>query len=60
MQGVNANNVAFLSLLFFASILGLLIFVIARRERSSIGQAMGIFILAIVVALGVFLLSGSN
>ena len=50
------NNVFFLLMLFFAALLGFVIFTVSRRDGSSLGQAIGLLIVAAVAALGFYVL----
>jgi hypothetical protein len=50
------HNVFFLIMLFFAALLGLVIFVVSRNDKSSLGQAIGLLIVGAVVMLSLYVL----
>jgi hypothetical protein len=50
------NNVFFLIMLFFAALLGFVIFVASRNDKSSLGQAIGLLIVGAVMMLSLYVL----
>jgi hypothetical protein len=50
------NNVFFLIMLFFAALLGFVIFVASRNDKSSLGQAIGLLIVGAVMMLSLHVL----
>ena len=50
------HNVFFLIMLLFAALLGFVIFVVSRSDKSSLGQAVGLLIVGAVVMLSLYVL----
>ena len=50
------SNVFFLIMLFFAALLGFVIFAVSRNDKSSLGQAIGLLIVGAVVMLSLYVL----